>query len=106
VDGRIYHTRDDYVQLDQTNDAVGGALGLTYTPNVRWTYRATGSYERDTYSPQDTRRKIYGASATAEYRLTRLATVSLSDYYTRSIGDIESDNYIDNVVALQLRITL
>jgi hypothetical protein len=106
VDGRIYHTRDDYVQLDQTNDAVGGALGLTYTPNVRRTYRVTGSYERDTYSPQDTRRKIYGASATAEYRLTRLATVSLSDYYTRSIGDLESDNYIDNVVALQLRITL
>jgi hypothetical protein len=106
VDGRIYHTREDYIQLDQTNDAVGGALGLTYTPDVRWAYSVAGSYEWDTYSPQDTKRKVYVASATAAYRLTRVATVSLTDYYTRSIGDIESDNYIDNVVALQLRITL
>jgi hypothetical protein len=106
VSGEIYHTRDDYVEIDQTNNALGGTVGLAYTPHVRMKYQVNGSYERDKFSPQHERRKVYGTSAIAEYRLTRVATVSLGDYYTRSSGDIETDNFIDNIVALQLRITL
>jgi uncharacterized protein (PEP-CTERM system associated) len=106
VNGRIYHARDNYFEIGQTNDAWGAAAGVAYAPDSRRTYRISGRYEKGRFLPQDEDRKVYGASVGIEYRLTATATLSLADDYTKSSGQLDSDNFIDNIVALQLRIAL
>lgn len=106
VTGSIYHRRDVYVEIGQTNNAVGVTAGLTYIANPRMTYRISGNYEKDRFLPQDQKRDIYGASAGIDYKLTAKATVSLTDDYHKATGQIETDNFTDNIVALQLRIEL
>lgn len=104
INGGIYHTRDFYFEIGQTNDAVGGTVGLIYTPTSRLAYRISGRYEKDNFLPQHQKRDVYGGSAGIDYKLTAKATLSITDDYNKSTGQIETDNFTDNIVGLQLRI--
>jgi hypothetical protein len=106
IKGSIYHERDNYFQIGLTDDEVGGTVGLTYTPNARLTYKILGKYEKDKYQPQDDKRDLYSVSTGINYKLTAKTTIGLSDDYNRSTGQIESDNYTDNIVRLSLTIAL
>jgi len=106
VNATVYHRRNNYIEIGQTDKATGVEAGLAYMPNPRTAYRISGRYEKDRYLPQDNSRDIYGASARAEYKLAEKTVVSLTYDYNRSTGQVETDNYTDNIIGLQLRIEL
>ena len=106
VEGSVYHSKDNYFEIGQTNEATGFLAGLTYAPNPRRTYRVSGGYERDKYLPGDERRSIYLASAGVDYRLSAKVILGIAYAYNRSTGQLETNNYIDNIVLLQLRMEI
>jgi hypothetical protein len=107
ISGSIYHDRDTYFQIAQTNDAEGATVGLSYTPNIRMAYKISGTYEKDTYQPGDVKRDVYSASAGISYKLTPKASIGLTDYYYKSNGQqILGNLYTDNIVKLSLTIAL
>ena len=106
VYGAVYHRRDNYIEIGQTDRAFGVTAALRYTPDSRTAFAISGRYEKDRYQPQDDERNVYGASARMDYKLTEKATVSLTYDYNRSTGQIDTDNYIDNIVGLELRVQL
>ena len=106
-DGSVYHRKDFYFQLGQTDETVIGVqIGLVYKPSERTAYRVSGSYEKDRYLPQDDLRNVYQASAGIDYKLTPKATIRISYYFNKSSGQIITDNYTDNTAELQLRLEI
>lgn len=109
LNGGVFHRRDSYfedIEGNRTDEAFGVTGGLEYKTTGRMTYRASGSYERNRYLPQDQERKIFIAGLDVNYKLAPKATIGVYYHYVRSTGDIEIDSYTDNVVGLQLRMEL
>jgi hypothetical protein len=104
VSGGIFHRDDKYLETNRKEIAFGLTTGIEYRPQPRLTYKISGRYERDKFLPEDQKRDIYGASGEIAYMLTNKATVSLSYNYTQENGQIESDDYWDNIVAVQLNV--
>lgn len=106
INGSLYHTRDVYFQLGETNEGMGVTAGVTYTPNPRMTYSISGKYEKDNFLPQDQKRNVSSASAAIYYKLTAKATLGLSDAYNKSTGNTDLYEYTDNIVKLEVKIEL
>ncbi len=106
VSAFFYHREDKYIEIVRSDEAFGVTAGLNYAPTARLSLQVSGVYEDDKYSPQDDRRTIWSASAGLNYRLTPRVALSVTYKYNRSSGEIEADNYFDNVVGIQLRAEL
>ena len=105
VSGGIFHRDDKYIETNRKDIALGFSTGIEYRPQPRLTYKISGRYEKDKFLPEDQKRDIYGAAGEIAYMLTNKATISLSYNYAQENGQIESDDYRDNIAAVQLNIT-
>jgi uncharacterized protein (PEP-CTERM system associated) len=101
----IFYRKDKYIEKDQHDDAVGATVGIEYKPQPRLTYRVSGRYEKDKFLPENRKRNIYGGSGEISYLLTNKSSISLSYNYSRYIGRIVTDDYLDNIIAIQANIT-
>ncbi|MEW6214646.1 MAG: outer membrane beta-barrel protein, partial [Nitrospirota bacterium] len=91
---------------DRKDDAVGGAVGLEYRPDLRLTFSVSGRHEKDKFLPEGERRKIYSASGGVVYQLTRDATFSMTYIHTKEDASVDIRDYTNNVVAVQVRMAL
>ncbi len=105
INSSVFYRRDKYIERDQQDDTVGLTLGLEHKLNPRWTYKVSGRYEHGRFLPEKTERDTYGASGEASYALTNKASISLSYNHTRQNGQLEYDDYRDNIIVLRANIT-
>ena len=105
IKSSIFYRRDKYIEEDRQDDAVGITLGIEYKPQPRLTYRVSGRYEKDKFLPENRKRDIYGGAGEIAYLLTNKSSISLSYNLTRYISRTETDDYLDNVIAIQTNIT-
>ena len=101
INSRIFYRRDKYLESNLRDEAIGIALGIEYQPQPRLTFRLSGRYEKSKFLPENRKRDIYGGSGEIAYLLTRKSSISLSYNHTRQNGHIISDDYLDNVIAIQ-----
>jgi predicted porin len=104
VNGGFFHRIDKYLERAQKDTTIGSIAGIEYKLNPRLTTKVSGRYEKNKFSPDDGNREIYGASGMISYLLTNKATLSLSYNYTRGISRIDTDDYWNNVVALEINV--
>jgi hypothetical protein len=105
VNSSFFYRRDKYLEQDQQDDAIGITVGIEYKTQPRLTYRVSIRYEKNKFLPENNKRSIYGGSGEISYLLTNKSSISLNYNYTRYISRIETDDYMDNVVAIQANIT-
>jgi len=105
INSSIFYRRDKYIERDQQDDTVGVTLGLEHKPNPRLTYKVSGRYEHGKFLPEKRKRDTYGASGEVSYALTNMASISLSYNHTRQNEDLELNDYRDNIIAVQAKIT-
>jgi hypothetical protein len=106
IKGSLYHWKDKYIQISQTDEAFGLNAGFQYNPTTRLMYQISGFFEKDKFLPQDDRRTLYAIATGLYFKLAPKATLSLTYVYDKSHGDADSDNYFDNNVGLQIKVEL
>ena len=104
VNGGIFHRIDRYLETGRKDTTIGSIAGIEYKLNPRLTTKVSGRYEKSKFLPEDRNREIYGASGMISYLLTNKATLSLSYNYTRGFSRIATDDYWDNVVAVEINL--
>jgi hypothetical protein len=105
VNGGIFHRINRYLETGQKDNSIGSIVGIEYKLNPRLTTKISGRYEKNKFLPEDRNTKIYGASGMISYLLTNKATLSLSYNYQRGISRIDTDDYWNNVVAVEINLT-
>ncbi|MFZ3137800.1 MAG: TIGR03016 family PEP-CTERM system-associated outer membrane protein [Thermodesulfovibrionales bacterium] len=105
VNGGIFHRINRYLETGRKDIAIGSIAGIEYKLNPRLTTKVSGRYEKNKFLPEDRNREIYGASGEISYLLTKKAALSLSYNYTRGISRIDTDDYWDNVIAVEINLT-
>jgi hypothetical protein len=105
VNGGIFHRINRYLETGQKDISIGSIAGIEYKLNPRLTTKVSGRYEKNNFLPEDRNTKIYGASGMISYLLTNKATMSLSYNYQRGISRIDTDDYWNNVVAVEINLT-
>jgi uncharacterized protein (PEP-CTERM system associated) len=105
VNGGIFHRIDNYLEEDKKDISYGLIAGIEYKMNPRLKCKVSGRYEKYKFLPEDNDRKTYGASGEIYYMLTKNANMSVSYNYTRGVSRIDTDDYWDNIIAVQVNIT-
>jgi hypothetical protein len=105
VNGGIFHRIDRYLEQDEKDISYGLIAGIEYKLNPRLKCKASGRYEKYKVLPDDYKRKTYGAYGEIYYMLMKNANMSLSYNYTRGVSRIDTDDYWDNIIAVQVNIT-
>jgi len=105
VNAGIFHRIDRYLETGQKDNSIGSIAGIEYKLNPRLTTKVSGRYEKNKFLPEDRNTEIYGASGEISYLLTNKATLSLSYNYQRGISRIDTDDYWNNVVAVEINLT-
>jgi hypothetical protein len=106
VNGSFFYRKEKYLEEDRQDNIYGGTAGIEYRPDQRMTLRVGVGIEKDKYLPQNNRRDIYAAFTGIDYRITAKATLGVTYNYSKSSGDVTSDNYSDNLVGLQFRMEI
>lgn len=106
IRGGVYHRDDKYAELIRTDEALGATAGLDYTPLPRLKFVLAGTYEKDRYSPQGTRREAYSGSTELDYKITPKATFGLTYSYNHSRGGLVTDRYFDSLAGIQVKAEL
>jgi opacity protein-like surface antigen len=106
IKASVYHSKDKYIEIVRTDEAFGLSAGLAYRLNPRTTCNLSGAYEKDKYSPGDEKRTVYAASASVDYKIAPKFTVGLTYRYNKSNGDLNGNNYVDNLAGVQVRMEL
>jgi hypothetical protein len=106
VNGIIFHRKDKYFETDRRDEAVGVTGGIEYKYNPRLSFRVTGRYEKDKFRPEESDRKIYAAATGIDYKLTKKLKVSLLYNYTEEDATEDTDDYTNNIVAVQIKLDI
>jgi len=105
VNGGIFHKIDNYLEQDKKDISYGLIAGIEYKLNPRLKCKVSGRYEKYKFLPEDINRKTYGAYGEIYYMLTKNANMSVSYNYTRGVSRIDTDDYWDNIIAVQVNVT-
>lgn len=106
INGSVFHQRDRYIEIDRKDSTNGVTAGFEYKPIPRIVFKASGTYRKSKFQPEGTERETYNSFAGIDYSLTQKAVISLLYNYNEENAIINEDDYKNNIIAVQIKITI
>lgn len=103
-DGRIYHRKDEYLEILLRNNAAGISVGVENKISPRFSLKASGRYEKSRFKPEDALKEIYGVSGGCSYQLTNMASLDFSYGHRKENAQKDINDYRENILSAQLKI--
>jgi hypothetical protein len=100
-----YYSTDRYFDSDREDRVIGGTFNISRPLSKKIAFSLNGELERQKFSPEDERVERYSLGTNLDYRVSRSIITSLGYRYNNRNSDIDTDDFHNNIVWLQAKIT-
>ena len=106
LNGGIFHEEGRYIEIDRQDFTNGVTVGFGYKPTPRFAFKTSGTYRKSKFMPEGTNRENYNSFAGIDYSLTQKTIISLLYNYNKENSAIDANGYTNNIIGLQIKITI
>jgi len=100
-----YHRIDKYINLDREDETNGAAVRVSYPLSSRISVVLRGIYEKEEFRPEDEKADEYSLESSLEYIISPKILASIGYTYSEKDSNVETNDYVNNVIWLEGRLT-
>ena len=100
-----YYSDQKEIEAERKDKIYGVSANLSKSLTSKIDISIDGFWEKQKFSPQDTKVHVYSVGTSLEYILSRHITANIGYRYNKRNSDISNDDYDNNIVWLQTKLS-